>query len=67
MIYTEIRFIDNMGYNINKTLKGDRINDILERLKVKKTKTKIDVLLTYNDKDFSTIREVILWKSQEEN
>lgn len=60
MIYTEIRFIDNMGYNINKTLKGDRINDILERLKVKKTKTKIDVLLTYNDKDFSTIREVIL-------
>jgi len=60
MILTEIRFMDELGYETNKTLKGDRIQEILERTKIKKTKNKISVLSTYDNKNYETIREIHL-------
>lgn len=58
MIFTELTFLDNDGYEDKRTLKGDKIDFILKRLSNKKTKNNLVCVSTYNDDNFETIKQI---------
>lgn len=58
MIFTELTFLDSTGYETKKSLRGDKVDFVINRLNIKKTKNKLVMIETYSNLNFETIRAV---------